>query len=47
MRFGFLDGIFGEKGLEIDTYNPPKFIWSYHIHICGTRVGQSGPERQN
>ena len=23
MSFGFLDVIFGEKGLEIDTYKPP------------------------
>ena len=27
MSFGFLDVIFGGKGLEIDTYKPPNFIW--------------------
>ena len=32
MSFGFFDVIFGGKGLEIDTYEPPNFIWSYHTH---------------
>ena len=27
MSFGFLDVIFGGKGLEIDTYKPPNFFW--------------------
>ena len=36
MSFGFLDVIFGEKGLEIDTYKHPKFVWSYHTHIVNT-----------
>ena len=27
MSFGFLDVIFGGKVLEIDTYEPPNFIW--------------------
>ena len=33
MSFGFLDVIFWGKGLEIDIYKPPNFIWSYHIHM--------------
>ena len=33
MSFGFLDVIFGGKGLEINTYKPPNFIWSYHTHM--------------
>ena len=37
MSFAFLDMIFGRKGLEIDTYKPPKCIWSYHIHVVNTR----------
>ena len=36
MSFGFLDVIFGGKGLEIDTYKPPNFIWSYHTHMVNT-----------
>ena len=27
MSFEFLDVIFGGKVLEIDTYEPPNFIW--------------------
>ena len=27
MSFWFLDVIIGKKGLEIDTYKPPNFIW--------------------
>eukprot|EP00493_Phyllostaurus_siculus_P023364 UN23700 len=33
MSFGFLDVIFGGKGLEIDTYKPLIFIWLYHTHM--------------
>ena len=29
----FLTWYLGGKGLEIDTYKPPKFIWSYHTHM--------------
>ena len=29
MSFAFMHVIFGEKGLEIDTYKYPKCIWSY------------------
>ena len=36
MSFGFLDVIFGGKGLEIDTYKSPNFIWSYHTHMVNT-----------
>ena len=36
MSFGFFDVIFGGKGLEIDTYEPPNFIWSYHTHMVNT-----------
>ena len=37
MSFAFLDMIFGGKGLQIDTYKPPKCIWSYHTHVVNTR----------
>ena len=48
MSFGFLEVIFGRKGLEIDTYKPSNFTWSYHTHMVNTtRVDQTGPERQN
>ena len=42
MRFEFLDVIFEEKGLEIDTHKPPRvrFIWSYHTQDVLTKVGQ-------
>ena len=36
MSFAFLDMIFGGKGLQIDTYKPPKCIWSYHTHMVNT-----------
>ena len=36
MSFGFFYEIFGGKGLEIDTYKPPNFIWSYHTHMANT-----------
>ena len=36
MSFAFLDMIFGGKGLQIDTYKPPKCIWSYHTHVVNT-----------
>ena len=41
MSFGFLDVIFGVKGLGIDTYKPLKFIWSYHKHMVNTTWGSS------
>ena len=37
MSFAFLDMVFEGKGLEIDTYKPPKCIWSYHTHVVNTR----------
>ena len=37
MSFAFLGMIFGGKGLEIDTYKPPKCICSYHTHVVNTR----------
>ena len=37
MSFGFLDVIFGGKELEIDTYKPPKRIWSYNTHVVNAR----------
>ena len=43
MSFGFLDVIFGEKGLEIDTYKPPKFIWSCHTHMVNTTCWPKWP----
>ena len=43
MSFGFLDVIFGGKGLEIDTYKPPNFIWSYHIHMVNTSCWPKWP----
>ena len=36
MIFGFPDVIFGEKGLEVDTYNPPN-LFDYIAHKCSTR----------
>ena len=45
MSFGFFDVIFWGKELEIDTYKPPNFIWSYHTHMVNTimltKVAQS------
>ena len=46
MSFGFLDVIFREKGLEVDTYKSPN-LFGHITHIWSTRVDQSGPELQN
>ena len=46
MSFGFLDVIFGGKGLDIDTYKPPK-LYLMLSHIPSTGIDQSGPEEQN